>query len=86
MSNQATRVIARFGGVSSLLRALDMVSVSTGERSRSSRATIYKWSYPRSRGGTGGLIPASALHLVLKAARLEGILLTADDLNPEETR
>jgi len=36
----------------------------------------------KSEGGTGGLIPSSSMKLVMKAARLEGIVLSAAELSP----
>jgi hypothetical protein len=74
---QAERVIARFGGVPGLVRALRQAGF------HKQRAAIYKWTYPKSRGGTGGLIPTSAMHEILVAARMEGITLTAQDWDPK---
>lgn len=39
---------------------------------------VRRWAYPRERGGTGGLIPAEAQHLLMAEARRQGI-----DLRPE---
>lgn len=47
-------------------------------------ATIYKWTYPRDKGGTDGLVPSSAMPAVLKAADVLGIELTSEDIDPRE--
>lgn len=46
-------------------------------------ATIHKWKYPRSRGGTGGYIPTRSLTDMRIACRLEGILIRPEHLYPE---
>lgn len=46
MTTPAERIIEKFGGVSELARL-----------SGWSANSIYKWTYPKSKGGTGGLIP-----------------------------
>ncbi|SOD41341.1 hypothetical protein [Nitrosovibrio sp. Nv4] len=74
---QADRIIAKFGGARGLARALQALGDTHQLRSP---AVIYRWTYPKTRGGTGGKIPSSALDAVIRAARLEGILITADDL------
>lgn len=68
---QAERVIAKFGGVGPLAEAIGR-----------NPSTVYKWTYPRTEGGTDGLIPASSLRRVLKAAREHGIFISATDLYP----
>jgi hypothetical protein len=73
---QAQRVIAKFGGAQVLGKALARVN-SGRDRSR-----VYRWGYPKSKGGTGGVIPSSVIADVLTAARLEGVHLTAEDLDP----
>lgn len=71
MSDQASRIAAKFGGVPELAKAI-------GRRAPS----VYKWLYPRERGGTGGLIPSSAVPSVLDAADLLGVTLTQKDWTP----
>lgn len=39
---------------------------------------IRRWTYPKDRGGTGGLIPSDMQHVLLNAARKSG-----KDLRPE---
>jgi hypothetical protein len=41
--------------------------------------TVYCWAYPRTRGGTDGLIPADLQPTILRCARAAGI-----DLKPED--
>ncbi len=76
-SNQAERIIKKFGNARALSRALQ--ALGDPKKSRSP-AVIYRWTYPRSRGGTAGRIPSNALDDVLAAARLEGIFITPEDL------
>jgi hypothetical protein len=40
---------------------------------------IYRWTYPTSRGGTGGTIPHADALKLLDHAKASGIPLTADD-------
>jgi hypothetical protein len=75
---QAERVIAKFGGARKLCRALERLD-ATKHRDAS---CIFRWRYPKSKGGTDGLVPTAALADVVEAARLEGILLSSDDLDP----
>ena len=68
---QAERVINRFGGARELARLLNLNPTS-----------VYRWTYPVSKGGTGGIVPTQALHKLLRMAREQGIYLTANDLYP----
>lgn len=36
---------------------------------------VYRWTYPKERGGTGGLIPADCQQVLLNAAKKRGIPL-----------
>src|SRR4051812_8862454 len=72
---QAERVIAKFNGARKLAAALQRVSSRHPSR-------VYRWTYSTARGGTGGLIPSSAMADVFRAAVLEGVVLTADDVDP----
>lgn len=71
--SQASQIIEKFGSVPALSRALAAAGVGRD------LTTIYKWTYPKDKGGTGGYIPTSAHADIKKAARREGILLTAQD-------
>lgn len=73
---QAERIIERFGGARRLAEALSAV----GEFRHPS--VVYKWTYPKDRGGTGGLIPTAAWPDILKAARHFGIYMTEEDTDP----
>lgn len=43
---------------------------------------VYRWSYPKSRGGTGGAIPATAMAHLANQARVYGVLLQPSDFDP----
>ena len=75
-SQQAAKVIARFDNAHRLSLLMKQACPGVEERSRSS---IIRWTYPRSRGGTDGRIPAAAWPGILKAARFVGIILTEDE-------
>lgn len=78
--SQAVRVIAKFGGARALARALAAI----GESAYRNPSSVYRWTYPRSKYGTDGVIPTAALSAVVKAARYAGVLLTVEDLFPGE--
>ena len=75
MYNQAEKIIAKFGKASRLAQLIGV-----------HRVNVYRWTYPRAKGGTDGLIPTASLGKVIAAARADGILLTMDDLAPERVR
>ena len=75
-SRQAEKVIARFGGARDLARALAECDLDRHP------CNVYRWTYPRTKGGTHGYIPIHALQMVLAAARRNGIYLTQEDLRP----
>lgn len=77
LSQQAARVIAKFGNARRLAEATQRLADPSLHRSPH---VVYRWTYPKSKGGTNGRIPSSALEAVLAAARLEGILITPADL------
>lgn len=81
VSTQAGRVIAKFGGANKLAKAIERLRnvVRKGRRNSSS---VYRWLYPVEKGGTGGRIPNKSLAIVIAVARYEGVLLTAQDLDP----
>jgi predicted DNA-binding transcriptional regulator AlpA len=54
----ADRIIAKCGGVSA-------VAQITGQ----SESWVYRWTYDKAKGGTGGLVPRSAQVALLAAAR-----------------
>ncbi len=77
VETQASRVIAKFGSPYKLVAAMKAVDGKTRAAS-----SIYRWGYPRSKGGSDGQIPTRALRLVMDAARMEGIFIAAEDLYP----
>lgn len=68
MSNAATNVIRKCGGPQAV-SAMAGVNVSN----------VHRWTYPKERGGTGGVVPAKHQHTLLKKAREAGIELSPDD-------
>lgn len=79
---QAERVFRRFGGGMRLFESLQRLP--PGLPRPTHRKVVYGWAAPRSRGGMGGLVPSRWMPSVLAAARMEGIILTAEDLDPRE--
>lgn len=77
--SQADRILAKFGGPTRLAYILQSLGIKARGQS-----TIARWRYPKSKGGTGGRIPNQAWPLVFAAARAEGIVITAEDLDPRE--
>ena len=69
VSPVAKRVLDKLGGVPKVARIL-------GRKTQG----VYKWTYPRSRSGTGGLIPAVCQQALLDYAHQNGI----EDLTPED--
>lgn len=74
--NQAERVIAAFGGVQKFSGLLSLVG-----RGKSVPALL-RWTYPRERRGTGGFIPSSAWDDIFVAAKITGVKLTSELLDP----
>lgn len=73
MFKQAEKIIEKFGGPAKAAAAMEC-DVSS----------VYKWTYPKEKGGTDGLIPSSSMAAVLKAAEVLGIELSPQDLDPRE--
>lgn len=78
--SQAVRVIEKFGGA----RRLAVILKTVDPENSLNPSSIYRWTYPREKGGTGGVIPTAALPLLIRAARMEGLFLTPEDLYPGE--
>jgi hypothetical protein len=68
MSNAAVNVIEKCGGAETVANWLGV------DLSR-----VYRWTYPRERGGTGGIIPAKHQLPLLTKARASGV-----DLQPAD--
>lgn len=49
---------------------------------RINTSTVYKWTYPKSKGGSGGLIPTQSWPAVFDAARRAGLTITPSDIDP----
>lgn len=65
----ADYVIKAFGGVRATARAIGR-----------DKSSVSVWRQPRSKKGTGGLIPHKAQPLVLRAAQDRGLDITPNDL------
>lgn len=65
--NQAAKIIARFGGEANLARVLGI-----------NRVSVYRWQYRQPYGGDG-LISRPMADRIREVARLEGVVLTAED-------
>lgn len=65
--NPAQDIVARCGGVAVVAEWLGL-----------DRSWVLRWSYPKDRGGTGGLIPARHQGPLMLRARREGIDLPAE--------
>ena len=68
MSNPAEKVIAKCGGAKTVAAWLN-VDVSR----------VHRWTYPKSRGGTGGVIPSRHQMKLLQLARDKGVKLRPSD-------
>lgn len=73
---KAQRVIDAFGGVPRLARYLKEAGYDV------SNATVYRWTYPKSRQGTGGTIPARWAKPLKTLAELYGVEVADRDLAP----
>lgn len=68
MSSPAERIIKKFGGVSELARLSGWTP-----------NMIYKWTYSKEKGGTGGLIPIDKMSDVLRLARANEVGVEPED-------
>lgn len=75
VESQAERIIKKFGGVGPLLKALQKIGKPK------TRSTVYRWVYPREKGGTGGVIPTSVWPDIFIAARFEGVFLSPEEVD-----
>ena len=65
----AERVIQAFGGNTETAQALGC-----------NRSTIFRWTQPEEKGGTGGRVPSTRHSTILSKARELGLSLSAADL------
>ncbi len=49
-----------------------------------SEVRVRRWTYPKSRGGTDGLIPSDCQKILMNAARRDGLPLTPMHFFPEQ--
>lgn len=77
--SQADTVIEKFGGVQPLIEMARSVDPELSW----APSTIYRWTYPKSEGGTGGIIPPNSLGFLMRVARIHGIRLVPEDFYPE---
>lgn len=68
MKNVATHVIAKCGGHKVVSEWLGISLIS-----------VYRWTYPKDRGGTGGVVPQDRQEPLILAARSQGINLGPAD-------
>ena len=68
MLNPASHVIALLGGPQ-----------ATAELAGVHISRVFRWTYPKARGGTGGLVPAQHQQHLLDCARARGIALEPAD-------
>lgn len=68
MSTPAERVIEKFGGTAAVAGHLNLAE-----------SWIYRWTYPREKGGTAGVIPTKHQQALLNKARELNL-----DLKPED--
>jgi hypothetical protein len=66
--NIAERVIEKCGGVA-----------KTAELINKSPSWVYRWTYPKDKGGTGGTVPQSSQHELLKLAKEGKVTITPAD-------
>jgi len=68
MAEPATTIINRCGGVSVVAEWLKLNPTS-----------VQRWTYPKERGGTGGLVPSKRQEALMRAAREHGKVLRPED-------
>lgn len=74
MQDVAGKIILKCGGHQ---KVADMLGLDVSQ--------IYRWTYPKSRGGTGGIIPTKRQNKLLQVARNSGIEINPDDFFPAQT-
>lgn len=77
---QAQRIYDRFRGVPAIVKALAAIGEPVD------RSGVYRWNLPKSRGGTGGMVPTQCWPALFRAAMAEGIVLTAEDTFPGKVK
>ena len=77
-STQAQRVIDHFGNANRLALALQAL----GPQYAVHRATVLRWTWPKAKQGTGGVIPSHRMPAIKLVCRQHGVLLTEKELQP----
>lgn len=62
------RIITKLGGARMVASAL-----------RVAATTVYRWTYPVEKGGTGGVIPVRRMNQIIAYANKRGIKLSVKD-------
>mgnify|MGYP001558858584 CR=1 FL=1 len=62
-------------------RVIDLLGgpIATAKASGRSLMSVYRWTWPRKRGGTGGHVPAEAAQALLRYAKEKNLPLVAAD-------
>ena len=69
MVGQAAYVIGQFGNAYRVAEAMTLAG------KKISASAVYRWTYPKEKYGTGGVIPTSSWPYIFKAAQLYGVVL-----------
>lgn len=81
----AASLIKRLGGPREVARGIRVYSI-TGDGDRRARSlnhsTVFRWTVPTSRGGTGGVIPVKYWPAIIKLGREHDQAVSIDDLSP----
>lgn len=72
--NQASHIITKCGG-GDFKRGVPIVAELAGVHI----TRVFRWTYPKGKGGSDGIIPAAKQQKILENARARGIDLTPDD-------
>ena len=78
-TTQAERIVAKFGGPYRMAKCLQTLPNPAMHRHPS---VIYRWLWGKEKTGRGGVIPTSAWPGIKIAARMHGIYLTMEDMQP----
>lgn len=68
MQNTASKIIKKCGGHENVAKWLNVAPV-----------TVYRWTYPKTKGGTGGRIPQDRIEVLIAAASERNIKLRISD-------
>lgn len=64
----AARIIEKCGGVAATAKLAERTEVS-----------VYRWTWPKEKGGTGGLVPTEAQQKIMAAAQRGEVQLSPAD-------